>query len=189
MKLKMAEKSLFAILLRSPWWVSFCLVGVFALASKALLPEKYVIYGVLGGFPFMVIGVITAWRQLKAPSPARVALALERAASMSWREFSDALEQGFKSQAYDVSRPKSGAADFKLEKGGRTTLVSARRWKAASQGIEPLRDLVTAKQAQDVPHCTYISMGPLTDNALKFAKANQVQLVYGNELAKLLSSA
>lgn len=40
MKLKMAEKSLFAILLRSPWWVSFSLVAVFALASKALLPAR-----------------------------------------------------------------------------------------------------------------------------------------------------
>lgn len=188
MKLKMAEKSLFAILLRSPWWVSFCLVGVFALASKALLPEQYVVYGVLGGFPFVVIGVIAAWRQLKAPNPARVALALERAASMSWREFSDALERGFKRQAYEVSRPKSGPADFKLEKGGSTTLVSARRWKATGQGVEPLRELVAITQAQDVQHCTHISMGPLTDNALKFAKANQVQLVYGAELAKLLAS-
>ena len=87
MKLKMAEKSLFAILLRSPWWMSFCLVAVFALGSKALLPDQYVIYGVLGGFPFVLIGFIAAWQQLRAPSPARVALALEGAASMSWRDF------------------------------------------------------------------------------------------------------
>ena len=187
MKLKMAEKSLFAILLRSPWWMSFCLVGVFALGSKALLPEKYVIYGVLGAFPFVVIGVIAAWQQLRAPSPARVALALEGAASMSWRDFSDALERSFKNQAYAVSRPKSGVADFKLEKAGRTTLVSARRWKAANQGVEPLRELVAARDAQDAQHCTHVSLGPLTDNAVKFAKANQVQLVHGAELAKLLA--
>lgn len=187
MKLKMAEKSLFAILLRSPWWVSFCLVGVFALGSKALLPDPYVVYGVLGAFPFVVIGIIAGWRQFNAPSPARAALVLERAASMSWRDFSDALENGFKRQAYGVSRLKSGVADFKLEKGGRTTLVSARRWKAANQGIEPLRELVAATQAQDVQHCTHISMGPLTDTALKFAKTNQVQLVHGADLAKLLA--
>lgn len=145
------------------------------------------VFGILGAFPFAVIGVIAAWRQFKAPSPARVALALEGAASMSWREFADALERGFKNQAYTVSRPKSGIADFKLEKAGRTTLVSAKRWKAANQGVEPIRDLVAAKDAQGAQHCTHISLGPLTDNAMKFAKANRVQLVYGAELARLLA--
>ena len=186
MKLKMAEKSLFAILLRSPWWMSFCLVAVFALGSKALLPDPYVIFGALGGFPFAVIGVIAAWQQLRAPSPARVSLALEKAASMSWRDFSDALEQGYKREAYAVTRMKSGVADFKLEKAGRSTLVSAKRWKAASHGVEPLRELVAARQAQDAQHCTHVSLGPLTGNAIKFAKENQVQLIYGTELAKLL---
>ena len=42
MKLKMSENSLFAILLRSPWWISMVLVAVFALASGALLPAPYV---------------------------------------------------------------------------------------------------------------------------------------------------
>ena len=187
MKLKMAERSLFAILLRSPWWLSFCLVGAIGLASRALLPEQYVIYGVLGGFPFVVIGVIAAWRQFSAPSPERVAQALAGAGNMSWRDFSQALEQGYQKQGYVVSRPKSGVADFKLEKSGRTALVSARRWKAANQGVEPLRELLAAKEAQDAQQCTHISLGPLTDNAAKFAKANQIQLVYGAELAKLLS--
>lgn len=187
MKLKMAEKSLFAILLRSPWWVSFCLVAAFGLGSKALLPDPYVVYGALGGFPFAVIGIIAAWQQLRAPSPESVALALENAASMSWRDFSDALERGLKRQAYTVSRLKSGVADFKLEKGGRTTLVSAKRWKAANQGVEPLRELVAAKDAQEAQHCTHVSLVPLTDNAVKFARANQIQLVHGAELAKLLS--
>ena len=39
MKFKMAEKSLFAILLRSPWWISFVVVGVIVLAAGALLPK------------------------------------------------------------------------------------------------------------------------------------------------------
>ena len=39
MKLKMAPNSLFAILLRKPWWVSIALVGVIALAARALVPQ------------------------------------------------------------------------------------------------------------------------------------------------------
>ena len=72
MKFKMAEKSLFAILLRSPWWISFAIAVAFGLASKALLPAQYFVFGALGGLPFVVIGVIAAWRQFSAPSTAHV---------------------------------------------------------------------------------------------------------------------
>ena len=39
MKFKMAPNSLFAILLRSPWWISLAIAAVFAGASRALLSE------------------------------------------------------------------------------------------------------------------------------------------------------
>ena len=81
MKFKMAEKSLFAVLLRSPWWISFALAGGFALASKALLPPQYVVFGALGGFPFAVIGVIAAWKQFSAPSTAHVEATLAQIAA------------------------------------------------------------------------------------------------------------
>ena len=41
MKFKMSPNSLFAVLLRSPWWVSFALMGLFSLAAVALLPRDY----------------------------------------------------------------------------------------------------------------------------------------------------
>lgn len=72
MKFKMAEKSLFAILLRAPWWVSFVVMLAVALAAGALLPDAYKTAGMLGAFPFLVIGVVAAWRQRNALSPARI---------------------------------------------------------------------------------------------------------------------
>ena len=188
MKFKMAEKSLFAILLRSPWWLSFALVALFGLASKALLPSQYFIYGALGGFPFLVIGCIAAWRQLRAPNPQRISAALARAGSMGWGDFALALEQGFKGQGYSVSRldAKVTAADFKLEKSGRTTLVSARRWKAATQGLEPLKELLALKEAQSADQCSLVSINDLTDNARLFAKKNGVGLIASADLAQLI---
>jgi restriction system protein len=188
MKLKMAEKSLFAILLRSPWWLSFCLAGLIALASKALLPDQLVPYGVLGGFPFVVIGCIAAWRQLQAPSPARINESLVRLSSQSWRDFSNDVERAFQGSGQAVTRVNVGGADFKLEKGGHTTLVSCKRWKAVNQGVEALRELTAAKTAQGADFCTFISLVQPTDSALRFARDNQVQLVFGNALAQLISN-
>lgn len=189
MKFKMAEKSLFAILLRSPWWVSFVLVMVFALASLALLPAQYAPFGVMGGFPFLVIGVIAAWRQWHAPSPARLAQALEQARGMAWGEFSSALERAFVSQGHAVTRLGGKAADFQLVKAGRTTLVSCKRWKAANHGVEGLRELIAAKVAQDATHCSYVSLGEVTDKARRLAREQGVELLSGSRLGALLLSA
>lgn len=189
MKLKMAKNSLFAILLRSPWWVSMLLVGAFVLASYAVLPEPYRAFGMMGGFPFLVIGCMAAWRQWSAPSPARVAEALDRAAGMPWRDFSEAMERGFARQGYSVTRLTTASADFKLEKAGQVTLLSCKRWKAANQGVEPLRDLLAAKESQGADHCMFASLGTPSENALQFAKQKGIGLVAGNELALLLMDA
>lgn len=189
MKLKMSENSLFAILLRAPWWISMVVVAVFALASRALLPEPYAAYGVMGGFPFLVIGIMAAWRQWHAPSPARVAETLRQAGAMSWRDFSSAIEQAYDHQGYAVTRLNSTSADFRLVKGGRTTLVSCKRWKAASHGIDALRDLVAAKEAQGAYQSTYINLGKVTDNARRFAQEQGIHLMSENDLAQLLEVA
>ena len=187
MKFKMAEKSLFAILLRSPWWISFLLVALFGLASKALLPEQYVVYGVIGAFPFFGIGCVAAWRQLRAPSPKRVQATLQQAADMSWRDFSGVVERAFSAGGYAVARLNSPAADFKLEKAGRTTLLAAKRWKAANPGVEPLRELVALRDAQQADLCSFVSLGTLSDSALRFARTNQIELVAPATLAAWLS--
>jgi restriction system protein len=186
MKMKMARNSLFAILLRSPWWISLVLVLVIALASSALLPAPYKAYGVMGGFPFLVIGIMAAWRQFNAPSTAHVALALSRAGAMSWRDFSNALEQGFVRQGYAVTRLNTAAADFSLLKAEQTTLVSCKRWKAANQGVDALRDLVAARESHGAPLSIFISLHALTENARRFAQEQGIHVLTDNELAQLL---
>lgn len=187
MKLKMSDKSVFALLLRSPWWISIGLMLAIAVAARALMPEAYVSVGVMGGFPFGVIGVIAAWRQWHAPNPQRMAEVLQRAGAMSWRDFSGDIERAYAAQGFSVTALKAAAADFRLEKAGRTTLVSCKRWKAAAQGVEGVRALVAFKETQDASNCCYISLGPLTGNGQAFAKDNAVQLVSGDGLALLLS--
>jgi len=185
----MSDKSLFALLLRSPWWISIVVALLIALLAAALLPKPYSAVGTLGGFPFFVIGIVAAWRQRHAPNPARMARVLERLAAMSWREFSAGLEHVYATQGYAVTHLHAGAADLKLEKNGEVTLVSARRWKAAVVGVELVRELVAARQAADAASCTCISLRQVTDKARLFAEENSVQLICGTALALLLAPA
>ncbi len=186
MKLKMAKNSLFAILLRSPWWVSFLVVLVFAMASAALLPTPYVVFGLMGALPFLVIGVIAAYRQFRAPSQQHVERTLQQVAAMPWRDFCQALEQAFLAKGYQVDRLDNAAADLELRKGAQTTLVAARRWKASSHGVEPLRALDRERQSRDASHCVYITLVALGDATRRFAEKQAIEPVHGVALVQLL---
>ena len=182
----MARNSLFAVLLRSPWWISVVLVLVISLASAALLPAQYVPFGVMGGFPFMVIAVIAAYRQLRAPSAAEVTRTLEALGTMSWSDFAQALQNAYQAQGYTVTRLQGDGADLQLAKDGRTTLVCAKRWKAVNQGVEAVRALALARAREDASHALFVSLAGLGDNARRFAEKNQIEVLGGVALAVLL---
>ena len=186
MKLKMSENSLYAVLLRSPWWISMLVVAGITLLSFALLPKPYVAFGVMGGLPFLVIAIMAARKQWHAPSATQVSEVLTQARAMSWRDFSALVEQTYLQQGHAVARLNSPSADFKVVKDGRATLVSCKRWKAANHGVEALRDLVAAKDAADAQLCAYLSLAPVSDTAQRFAKAQGVTLLSGDDLARLL---
>jgi restriction system protein len=186
MKLRMAKDSLFAILLRSQWWISFAIAAGVVGVVRLVLPAVPVGYAVFAALPFIVIGAIAAWRQLRQPSRARVADTLEAVRAMSWGDFSGALEEAFRRDGYAVSRLAGPAADLELARGGRTSLVACKRWKVARTGVEPLRELDEAKRARDAHEGIYVATGEVTDGALKFAREKGIRVVHGAELAKLL---
>jgi restriction system protein len=186
--MEMNKNSLFAVLLRSPWWISIAVAaGIFVLA-KSLLPEAYAPYGIFASLPFIVIGNYAAWQQLRAPSAERIAATLESLRGLSWDEFSAALEAAFRRDGYTVSRSKVAGADLELVKSGRVSLVGCKRWKVARAGIEPLRELDAARLARDANECIYVAAGEITDNARAFAAEKNVRLLQDAELARLLPS-
>jgi len=183
MKFRMAKNSLFAVLLRSPWWMSVAIAaGIFA-AARLVLPQAYAFFV---GLPFLAIGGYAGWQQLRSPGAARVAGAIEAVRAMSWDEFSGAIEHAFRRDGYGVTRTPGSQADFELSRAGRISLVGCKRWKAARTGIEPLRELLAARRARDAHECIYVAAGEITDNARAFAAENNIRLAHGAELAKLL---
>jgi restriction system protein len=185
-KWEMAEGSLFAVLLRSSWWISAGIAAAVITVALMALPDAYKVVGAFGALPFVVIAAIAAWRAWQRPSGARVAGTLEAVRAMAWPEFAKALEAAWRRDGYEV-RPLAGfAADFELKKAGRRTLVSAKRWKAARTGVEPLRELLAARDAEEPQACVYVAAVDLSDNARQFAADQRIALVAGPELALLL---
>lgn len=186
MKFRMSERSLFALLLRAPWWISFIVMAVVALLAGALLPEAYKVPGMLGAFPFMVIGIIAAWRQRKALSPQRMEALVQQAQGMAWRDFALLIEAALRQQGFSVTPLNRGPADWCIEKQGRVTLVSARRWKAATVGAEHLRELLAAQQSQQAFSCSCMSLGQFSQAARELADQNAMQLLGPADIAQLM---
>ncbi|HSH07122.1 MAG TPA: restriction endonuclease [Burkholderiales bacterium] len=182
----MHQNSLFALLLRSRWWISFAVAfGVFFLA-RLFIPE---IYAIVVPIPFIVIGCMAGWRQLRAPSAGRIAERLAAVRAMSWPEFAAALEAAYREQGYAVQRLGGRSADLELERDGQRTLVSAKRWKVARAGVEPLRTLAEAGRDAAAAKRVFITAGALSEQARAFAADMDIRIVEGAELAALVARA
>ena len=125
MKLKMAENSLFAILLRKPWWISLAIAAGLSLVLAALLPDEYRVVGALSTFPFVVIAALAAWRQAQLPSASEVARTQESVVAMSWSAFSARLEEAFRHDGFEVRPGTAAPVDFELQRQGRRMSVSS----------------------------------------------------------------
>jgi restriction system protein len=189
LKLKMAENSLFAILLRKPWWISLAVAAALALLAKLLLPADYAVAGMLGSLPFVVIAAMAAWRQRGVPSAAQREQLLQRLQAMNAREFAAAVEAAWRSLGHEVRALKLAGADVELDKGGRRVLLSHRRWKAASTGVEPLRELQTAQQQRQADGGIYIATGDISDKARSFAGEAGIRLIDAAELVQLMHTS
>ena len=185
MKFKLNERSLFAVLLRSPWWVSLLIVLLFGLVAYAFLPPQFARVVVLGTFPFWIITVMAAWRQWRAPRAAALDATLARAAAMNWRDFAAWVQASYARAGYTVTRLDGEAADFQLARQGQLSLLSCRRWKAASHGVEALRALQAACDKQGA-RGVYLSLAPASEAGERYAKETGMQLLHGPALAQLL---
>jgi restriction system protein len=182
----MAPNSLFAVLLRSPWWASLAVAAVLALLAGALLPKDYRVAGMLGTLPFVVIAGLAARRQWRQPSAAAAQRTLQAVRGMGWPAFAAALQAGFERDGFAVRRGTGTAADFELERKGRTMLVSARRWKAAHTGVDALRALQAARETAGAPDALYIGLGELSDGARAFAAEHRMAVWQAAELSQTL---
>ena len=185
----MAENSVFAILLRSSWWISVVVGAIIVVLCLALLPKDIRFVGAAGSLPFFVIGALAAKRQWKEPSAAATEILLNKATSLSSRDLQAWLTRAWQAEGYTVTPRKQGDADLQLTRGDETTLVITKRSKAAVHGIEPLRTLYDAARQASASSAYVLLQGELSDNARLFARDHNIAVLQNKELVALLSKA
>ncbi|WP_144633613.1 restriction endonuclease [Bordetella genomosp. 13] len=186
MKSTRFQNSIFARLSRSPWWWSAGVAVLLSVGGFAALPVEFAAMGVFAAIPFVVVAIVAAVKQWRNPSDARVQAVAQAAAGMSWATFSTLAEAGFTRDGCQVQRLQTAGADFSLTKDGNEAIVSAKRWKAARIGIEPLRELQAVREKRGAREAIFIALGEVSDTAIQYARTQGLALMTAPELAKLL---
>ena len=107
-----------------------------------------------------------------------------------WRDFADTLQRAWQAGGTQVELLNGPGADLRLTQGGSVTLVNARRWKAATHGAEPLRQLAAAMQLEGAKDGVYVlAQGVLSDSARLLARDSGIVVLQGAGLAQLLLRA
>jgi restriction system protein len=185
MKLRMAQNSLFAVLLRSPWWISFVVAAGVVALTQALVPAPYKNLASLGCFPFVVIGCIAFGKQWRMPSAKQSEVLLAQAREMAWPAFEAALRRGWERDGRVVVAA-TGGADLQLEGKGGPVLVSARRWKAARVGEDAIQALAKAMRAQEIGRGAYVTLGEPSPQAVRLAASEGIEIVGPAKVVHLL---
>ena len=166
---KKSNDSIFAVLLRSPWWASAGIATVIAVIAWAVAPPKYALYASMSSLPFWVVAAMAAFRQWRLPSDTHVQEKMQAIRALSWKDFSAGIEQALQRDGFVVSSLNEEGADYLLSGTVHTGVVACKRWKAANVGIESLRALVKAMETHDANECIYVTSGTFTQAALEFA--------------------
>jgi len=119
--------------------------------------------------------------------------AAESLNNLSWREFEMLVAEGFRRQGFTVQEiggnGPDGGVDLVLKRGGETSLVQCKQWKALNVGVDVVRELYGVMAARGAAHGFVVTSGAFTTAAKEFAVGRNLKLVDGPQLHRLIRAA
>jgi restriction system protein len=112
---------------------------------------------------------------------------------MSWQDFEVLVGESFRQKGFQVEEVGGGGPDdgidLILSKNGQKHLVQCKQWKAYKVGVKPVRELVGVMVGQGAAGGIVVTSGSFTQDAVAFAKDNNVQLIDGKALHAMIRGA
>lgn len=110
---------------------------------------------------------------------------------ISWQQFELLIGEHFRHEGYQVRETGPGAdggVDLVLHKDGAKYLVQCKHWKAYKVGVKPVRELLGVMAGNGAAGGYVIASGQFTKDAVKFAAENNIELLDGKALERILGS-
>ena len=208
-------EALFDIAAMMPWWVgvglavvSYFVLHHFSLAEisvssnprdmAGLMVRQAVKTGAMFGqyvLPLIFLagaGSSVMARRKRDQLHLRVAGAGSKAAlsDMSWREFEQLVGEYFRRKGFAIVESGGGGADggvdLWLTRGADRYVVQCKQWCAQKVGVAPVRELFGVMAAAGAAGGYVVTSGVFTDEAARFADGREIELIAGEQLARLI---
>jgi len=194
-----------------PWWVGVILAaisyfGLHSVASKGMPHGSpgdlsttirtglFYTLAALGQYalPFVfgigaVGSIIGTVRRKKLHSD--VSSGNKMVADISWQEFELLIGEYFRRQGFSVQETGSGAdggIDLILKKEFATYVVQCKHYKVYKVGVKPVRELLGVMASCGAAGGYVVTSGQFTGDAISFARSNNIDLIDGKALRKIL---
>ncbi len=112
-------------------------------------------------------------------------------AGVSWQDFKLLIGEHFRREGFsakETARGADGGVDLILKKNGATYIVQCKHYKAYKVGVKPVRELLGVMASCGAAGGYVVTSGEFTGDAIDFAKTNNIKLIDGNDLSKILKT-
>lgn len=154
---------------------------VFAYVGQYLVPSLFVLGALISFF--------TSIKKKKLHSD--VTSGNRKIADISWQDFELLIGEHFRRQGFSVQETSSGAdggIDLVLKKNGETYVVQCKHYKVYKVGVRPVRELLGVIASCGAIGGYVVTSGEFTNEAINFAKSNNIELIDGQYLDQILKT-
>jgi restriction system protein len=194
-----------------PWWVGALLavvsyVWLHSVASKgmphaqggdisgAMTGGLFYAFASLGQYVLPAlfgIGAVTSvlMRMKRKKLHGEVSAGDRIVSDISWQDFELLIGEYFRRQGFSVKETGPGAdggVDLVLRKKSAKYLVQCKHYKAYKVGVKPVRELLGVMASSGAAGGFVVTSGQFTKDAVAFAKDNNIKLLDGKALNKIL---
>jgi len=196
-------EELLELLADMPWWVSILfgalVYGLLRFVAPAIWPDVKTMSGMFAGAMSQL-----AWMSVIFVAPALVSLfraagksrmldrqsGIESIRTLSWKRFEELLGEAYRRQGFTVfenpGKGVDGGIDLTIKRDGETYLVQCKHWKTYKVGVKVVREMLGLVTAHGATGAIVVTSGVFTKEAEAFAATQQVELVDGDALLRLI---
>lgn len=197
-----------------PWWVGSALavvsyIWLHSIASKGIpqIPAGDLSAGMKGGLVYAfatlgqyvlpalfgfgaILSFVMAAKRKKLHDD--VTTGERKISDISWQEFELLIGEHFRRQGFSVQETgpgPDGGLDLVLKKDSSEYLVQCKHYKAYKVGVKPVRELLGVMVSSGADGAYVVTSGEFTSDAVAFARDNNIKLIDGRVLRKILKAS